>query len=227
MILTSVFCLFLSGVAAEKECWDSPNGGPTFTGNHNYPSGWFPEFQYDPNNPDEIDRNSSVEIRVIGGFPPYTWEVSGNGFSLSLDETEGLSNALIANSTACGTATITVKDKYGAPVTGYVRCTTGQWSSWSSNRRRVSVACGDNVIGDGPPSRVIISGKDKWVFGAFAGYYEQCSDNTCRTWSTPSTPTPAPPCGSPHDCWDGTCTNENYPNGFYDICDYYVWECAP
>ena len=84
-------------------------------------------FYWNPDNPQEIDRNSSVEISVIGGFPPYTWSVSGNGFSLSLNETEGSSNALIADSTACGAATIEVIDNYGVPVTGYVRCTAGQW----------------------------------------------------------------------------------------------------
>ena len=127
MIVISVFCLHLSGVAAERECWDFEDGGPTFSGNYTYPPGWFPAFQYDPNNPDEIDRNSSVTIRVIGGFPPYTWQVSGNGFSLSEGQTQGQTNTLNANDTACGTATITVTDNYGVLVTGYVRCTTGQW----------------------------------------------------------------------------------------------------
>jgi len=84
-------------------------------------------YYWNPDNPQEIDRNSSVIISVIGGFPPYTWSVSGNGFILSLDETEGLSNALIADDSACGTATITVTDNYGVPVTGYIRCTAGQW----------------------------------------------------------------------------------------------------
>jgi len=127
MILASIFCLFLSGVAAEKECWDREGGGPTFTGNHNYPSDWFPAFQYDPNNPDVIDRNSSVKISVIGGIPSYTWQVSGTGFILSEGATKGLTNTLIANDTACGSATITVTDKRGTSCTGYIRCTEGKW----------------------------------------------------------------------------------------------------
>jgi len=101
MILTSVFCLFLSGVAAEKECWDSLGGGPTFTGNHTYTPEWRPAFQYDPNNPDEIDRNSSVEISVIGGTSPYTWSVSGTGFSIPSSTTDR-TNTLSADDTACG-----------------------------------------------------------------------------------------------------------------------------
>jgi len=127
IILTSVFCLHLSGLTVADECWDGEGGGQNFTGNHNYPSGWFPEFQYDPNNPEEIDRNSSVEISVIGGFPPYTWEVSGTGFSV-LSSTTYRMNTLSADNTACGSATITVTDKYGDICTGFVRCTTGQWS---------------------------------------------------------------------------------------------------
>jgi hypothetical protein len=123
IIVISAFCLHLSGVAAERECWDCEGGGPTVSGNYTYPP-----FQYDPDNPDEIDRNNSIPICVIGGIPPYTWQVSGNGFSLSEGATKGLTNTLIANDTACGTATITVTDTYGVPVTGYVRCTTGQWS---------------------------------------------------------------------------------------------------
>jgi len=126
MILTSVFFLHLTGLTVADECWDSEGGGPTFTGNHNYPSGWFPEFQYDPNNPDEIDRNSFVEIVVIEGFPPYTWQVSGTGFSIPSFTTDR-TNTLSADDTASGAATITITDKYGASCTGYVRCTTGSW----------------------------------------------------------------------------------------------------
>ncbi len=165
MILTSVFCLFLSGVAAEKECWDSLGGGPTFTGNHNYPSGWFPEFQYDPNNPDEIDRNSSVEISVIGGFPPYTWQVSGNGFSIPSSTTDG-TNTLSADGTACGTATITVTDVCGDSCTGYVRCTTGKWVIKQSANIDACVLPGvgtSSSCGAGCTSYVLIVGYQKQV----------------------------------------------------------------
>jgi RHS repeat-associated protein len=81
-----------------------------------------PEFQYDPNTPDEIDRNSSIPINVIGGCTPYTLSVSGNGFSLT-------GKTLFADGTACGTATITVTDYCGNNATGYVRCTEGTWST--------------------------------------------------------------------------------------------------
>lgn len=182
MILTSVFCLILSGVAAEKECWDSLGGGPTFTGNHNYPSGWFPEFQYDPNNPDEIDRNSSVEIKVIGGTPPYTWEVSGTGFSIP-SSTTGRTNTLSADDTACGTATITVTDNYGVPVTGYVRCTTGQWVF--KQHGCIMPGAGTEVdSGSGPPwvTYEYIDGYRRQIQTSYwmgVGNYLNCSMRDC------------------------------------------------
>lgn len=131
MILLFVFYLHLSGLTVADDCWDREDGGPTFTGDHNYPPDWFPEFQYDPNNPEEIDRSSSETISVIGGFPPYTWQVSGIGFSIPTSTTDR-TNTLSADNTACSTATITVTDNHGVPITGYVRCTTGQWVIKSS-----------------------------------------------------------------------------------------------
>jgi RHS repeat-associated protein len=88
-----------------------------------------PELKFDPNTPDEIDRNSSIPINIIGGCPPYTWSVIGNGFTLNSSTTTGLTNTLYADDTACGAATITVTGCSGPPVTGYVRCTTGTWSA--------------------------------------------------------------------------------------------------
>jgi RHS repeat-associated protein len=89
-----------------------------------------PELQFDPSNPDEVDRSVSTPINVIGGCPPYTWSVSGNGFTLEKNEAPtGPTNTLYADDTACGTATIIVTGCDGPPVTGYVRCTTGTWSA--------------------------------------------------------------------------------------------------
>jgi len=145
MILTSVFCLHLSGLTVAEDCWDREGGSPTVTGNHTYTPEWYPAFQYDPNNPDEIDRNSSVEISVIGGFPSYTWQVSGNGFSIP-SSTTGRTNNLSADDTACGAATITVTDKYGDNCTGYVRCTTGSWSDFV----QVAITVKGDVCPDNP-----------------------------------------------------------------------------
>ena len=83
--------------------------------------------QWDPDNPDEIDRGESKEVKVTGGSLPLEWSVSGTGFSLEDVQTGDRTNTLQASSSACGTATITVTDGWGTTVTGYVRCTAGGW----------------------------------------------------------------------------------------------------
>ena len=243
MILTSVFCLFLSGVAAEKECWDREGGGPTFTGNHTYAPKWHPAFQYNPNNPKEIDRNSFVTISVIGGTPSYTWQVSGTGFRLSLDETEMTSNVLYADSSSCGTATIEVIDDDGIPVTGYVRCATGQWVE-----KEMGMICG---LGDYcrtttdagcMGNKTIEQGYKQWFFNGsityapcLYAYAGECLASSIK-WDTEvgyneanceTSMTNPPPCGTPIECNDDTCT---YGAGIactYSRVNYYEWECPP
>jgi hypothetical protein len=99
----------------------------SFIDNWEYPQDW--ELLWDPANPEEIGENSSVNISVIGGVSPYQWSVSGTGFWLSSDQTEGLSNTLNADDIACGSAEIKVTDGFGDIVIGYVRCLSGKWVS--------------------------------------------------------------------------------------------------
>jgi len=84
-------------------------------------------FEYDPNNLDEIDADSSATMKIIEGYPPYTWLVSGNGFSFAQSQTDEPFNTLIADDSSCGTATITIMDSCDNEVTDYVRSATGQW----------------------------------------------------------------------------------------------------
>lgn len=86
-----------------------------------------PALTWPDNNPETIARNSQVSVFVFGGRPPFHWIVSGQGFSLLLSETQSRDNVLIADATACGTASITVTDQCGFNVTGEVRCVSGQW----------------------------------------------------------------------------------------------------
>jgi hypothetical protein len=162
IILIFSFCLHLTGPTVADECWDREGSGPTVTGNYTYPP-----FQYDPDNPDEIDRNNSIPICVIGGIPPYTWQVNGNGFSLSEGATEGLTNTLIAESTACGAATITVTDKFGASCTGYVRCTTGNWSDFV----QVAITVKGDVCPDNPNCKSS-SGSYDYVCNGISNKYQ-------------------------------------------------------
>jgi hypothetical protein len=103
-----------------------------------------PELQFDPGNPDEIDPNSSISINVIGGCSPYTWSVSGNGFSLQESQTTGLTNTLIADEGACGTATITVIGCNDTQITADVKCSVGYWNYIGScGYRSPSKGCGN------------------------------------------------------------------------------------
>jgi hypothetical protein len=75
-----------------------------------------------------VARNSSATVAVLGGEGPYKWRIDGQGFTLQYIETTGLSNTVSADSTACGSAIITVTDKCGQKVTDGIRCSTsGRW----------------------------------------------------------------------------------------------------
>jgi len=128
LVLISLYGLSLCApaVAFDGQKVECPACKSSLIDNWEYPQGW--ELLWDPTNPEEISESSSVNIGVIGGVPSYQWSVSGTGFWLSSDQTQGLSNTLNADDIACGSATITVTDNFGDKVTGYVRCENGQWS---------------------------------------------------------------------------------------------------
>ena len=102
-------------------------------------------------NPETIIRSNSVTLTVQDGLGPYTWSVSGTGFSIAA-LTSGTSNSLIADGTACGTATVTVTDFCGNSDTYEVRCTTGSWSGWSGSAScQLTGGIYDTYLGTGPP----------------------------------------------------------------------------
>ena len=78
----------------------------------------------------EIANNSSGTVRVTGGNAPYTWTISGTGFSFSGGEqmvtTSEPQVEVYADSTACGTANINVTESCST-VDGSFRSTTGVW----------------------------------------------------------------------------------------------------
>ncbi len=114
-----------------------------------------------------IVRNGTATVVVTPGTGPYTWAVSGTGFSIPAT-TSGPTNTLSADGTACGSATITVTDACENVATGYVReednsrwqeqggeadqCKllggTGSWyqSGASPTRRRVDVIQGNRKM---------------------------------------------------------------------------------
>jgi len=79
----------------------------------------------------QINPDSSVLVNITDTAygAPYTWSVSGTGFSFSQPVTNATSNYLEADSNACGTAVITVTGCGGNSITGYAMSSAGQWSN--------------------------------------------------------------------------------------------------
>ena len=60
------------------------------------------QFQYHVNNP-SVPNNDCISIAVVGGAPPYTWEVEPDDFFFAVSERTGISNSICATGDACGT----------------------------------------------------------------------------------------------------------------------------
>jgi hypothetical protein len=83
------------------------------------PDSW--QLQWHPSNPGEIPAGGRAGLQVTGGFAPYQWQVSGQGFHFERNNTAGRANTLYAAPDACGTAAITVLDHQRQTVGGSVR----------------------------------------------------------------------------------------------------------
>jgi len=187
-------------------------------------------------NPEEVDQGSSVNLAIESGCPPFSWTVSGGGFSLE----EGINGEMIlsANGSACGSAEITVTDDLGQSITTYVRSTVGQWSSYTNG-------C---VLSGAPDSEV--AGAITLVVEKTQGKYNQkevvtesgsgdncnifCNNPTygcigctpCLSWHCTSKGWYD--CGGSFSCGVWGCGEDD---GTWCMCQvglaYREWECAP
>jgi hypothetical protein len=97
-----------------------------------YPDSW--QLQWDPANPAEMPAGASVRLHILGGFGPYQWRVSGDGFSLAESQTDLQSNVLYAGPEACAGAQVTVTDHYQRSVAGAVRLEDAHFIwDWDNN----------------------------------------------------------------------------------------------
>jgi hypothetical protein len=89
-------------------------------------------FVVDPANPETVAPSSSVTVKGIGGLGPYSWSISGSGFSLTGGSVTATPENDIATSGACGSGIATVTDSCGSEITIEVRSTTGSWVFYGS-----------------------------------------------------------------------------------------------
>jgi len=232
LLLPIFFFMYLSNISvAGDSCFQ---GFSTIPGSVKYALKW------DPDNPDEIDRNSDVEMNVIGGIPPYTWSVSGNGFNLSQSQSNSVSNTLNADGTACGATTITVTDYDGTSVIGYVRCTAGQWTLQDTS---CGLSGAGTLVSSGGPSGDCMGWYDyELIFGnkkqtqrtcRNAGGGVTCPDAPVTNYCTRRCTSPCIDCNNCIDPDRGNYMPYHCPTAGSYSCwcvedrAYYLWTCVP
>ncbi len=129
--------LLLAGDCADK---DGITQTPTPPGNAEYTEDW--RSQYRPTiyaSDDEIDPEGTITLYADSGgtaCPPYSWSVSGTGYSLDKNETdndlETVTLTAPASTGTCGVdydivATVTVKDDCGETDEIEIKNTAGTW----------------------------------------------------------------------------------------------------
>ncbi len=82
---------------------------------------WCEQFIYAPDNPYVINPDEPTEIYVEGGVGPFTWFITGEGFSLDNEKTDGPVNTINLTPSACRKGQIMVVDACGNSVTGNVK----------------------------------------------------------------------------------------------------------
>ena len=125
-------------------------------------------------------RSSSATVAITDNAnksgSPYTWTISGKGFTLDNVITEGLTNGINTDATACGRATITVTGCAGKTlVVGYVDCTYGEWTAWDILCENVNGSFSDSCIID--EYRVQIGGENtQYQYRAECGCITNCPE---------------------------------------------------
>ena len=196
-----------------------------------------------------IGANSSEIIYVKGSPGPYTWQVSGTGFSFENGVSEVVTNGpnviLQTDASACGVATITIADGCGnIAVTKYIRG-PGEWGL-------IKAGVSPSYCELGGQYTYYIGG---WDFERVSGYQKQVQKNrliaggpdskySCSFWCGTSNSwcnhQGVPPwsytCLTGDPILDNYCTCEPEGNDVYFQCfkpgevqgwafAYYEWGC--
>lgn len=227
-IFHSFFCLNLRGVWAAEPCWNIP----TITGNFQYAPGWFPPFQWNPDNQEVVGPGSNIMIGVINGEPNFTWRVVGTDFWFDADytliEVQGGSRSitLYAGPSACGAAKITIRDALLDIVVGYVRSTAGNWlynQKVCDEGGLASSICWGQPIGHKRYRVVYVQ-----PVSGYASCAAACSDDAINNAAAWGLDTNACKffCGGPNSDRSYYYKNDGGPyNGFAIDIEEYLWTC--
>jgi len=241
LVLPFVIVLNPSILQAEERCFVR-----TVTANVEYKDTWL--LQWDPDNPEKINRNSSVSVKVIGGWKNFSWSVSGNDFwfdsahTITSIETDSRTVTVYAGSSACGAATITVTDSRNGSVTGYLRCTYGQWVLKSTGVCEMPGPFTLSYWVAGRCERIAGKGWQKqWICQdgtCIKGYELFCPDDCQRDDICDSGS--HPPCHATQNCLTGNWRVDEKCNAEYlgynqwkvncyciRTFEYREWECVP
>lgn len=218
--LMIAFHLCLNSLVLAEDCADEKDvtQTPTPPGNAEYLEPW--REQYRPTiyaSSETITAEGSITLWVDSGglaCSPYTWAVSGTGYSLDKSTTENdfetVTLTAPASTGTCGTdydiyTTVTVEDTCGLTDSATIRNTAGKWVSCYS----FSQACSSGAFCDECDSGYLIIGNHRIYHGCCYKGYGSCGNNpysyerTCSedgwkytfsstacTSGTPSCPTP-------------------------------------
>lgn len=133
-------------------------------------------------NPTEIDPNSSENIYILDGAPPYNWEiVGGHGFSLEWEVTGDAGgrpdgrlnswNILYSSSDSCGTAQVKITDNCLKEVICEFVCTESllDWDTINS---------GKTVVKNGSVAVFVLDGTPPFTWDVFPSNFSMHSTET-------------------------------------------------
>lgn len=190
-----------------------------------------------------IDPGGSAYVTVTGGCGPYSYSVSGTGYSASGTGTVG---TISSASGTCGVeyavyVTVTAKDFCGTEKTCVIRNTGGKWTisvapfvrcfNLPGGGRCVScfhTSCAGNCTG--PQLITQVDNLTKW---AITGYSCNCCNygcsancwESCLEWCPEGTETP-PQCTPPGVCDQGVDVCLNFSTCAPDTVEKCVWACS-
>jgi hypothetical protein len=158
------------------------------------------------NSPETIVAGSSVQVFVTGGRGPYTWSVSGNGYSLLVSETVTGINQVTCAEGDCGTdydasVSISVIDACGNTASGTLKNAEGEWVLINS--------CGTLVSQEGHITYI-------------EGIYKYIEDHCCSDIPANCS---HPECGSCYGTGGSSACDGAEANQGCDGYETYEWSC--